>query len=396
MADLKELEAAFVKADAAGNAEDAQAFATEIKRLRAAPQEQGVLKTLSPFVRNVAGGPLGVLGNAVVQKVGQTLDRAAYDAGGKVTDMAAGSMSPEAAAGLGLAANVAVQSVPMLVGGAAGKAAAPAFERGARTVMQSALKPSRAAIDSGKADQAITTLLDRGINASEGGASVLRAKIDVLGNEVKDILQRYPFESIDKAKVTEAFAGAFDKAIKQGTPQSDLAIINKAMQEFLSHPLFATSSKIPVQLAQEIKQGVWRKLGDKSFGKGLVPDAERDAQKAIGSGLRKEIESAVPAVAPINAEQGELLNALKQVQRRAGIEGNKNIVGLGALSPSIEHALIWALDRSPAGKSLLARAMHSGSEQIPSTIGKGVGAFAGPYLGREPRSLQELLERQQK
>jgi hypothetical protein len=72
---------------------------------------------------------------------------------------------------------------------------------------------------------------------------------------------------------------------------------------------------------------------------------------------------------------------MKLVEKRAGIEGNKNIVGLGALSPSLESFLVWMLDRYPAGKSVLARMMHSGQETIPSAAGNVAGGVAGGYSG---------------
>ena len=56
MADLKDLEAAFVKADEAGNAEDAQAFATEIKRMRAQPEPvRNRLVTRNALYKGAAG-----------------------------------------------------------------------------------------------------------------------------------------------------------------------------------------------------------------------------------------------------------------------------------------------------------------------------------------------------
>lgn len=59
MADLKELEAAFLKADEAGNAEDAQAFATEIKRMRTASPVQGAPMHTTAGLANFAAGTLG-------------------------------------------------------------------------------------------------------------------------------------------------------------------------------------------------------------------------------------------------------------------------------------------------------------------------------------------------
>lgn len=272
-------------------------------------------------------------------------------------------------------------SPSVLLGGAAGKTASPVMESGARRLMQSSLKPSRSAIDSGKADQAITTLLDEGINATAAGAETLRGKVNALQDEVSAILAKHPEATVDKQKVLNAFDGLLEKTLKQGTPQDDMAIIRKVMLEFGQHPLLKDSATIPVQLAQEIKQGIWRKLGEKSFGKGLVPDTARDSQKVLGSGLRAGIEEAAPEVGPLNAKTGEFLNAMKLVEKRSGIEGNKNIVGLGTLSPSLESFLVWMLDRYPAGKSVLARMMHSGQEQIPAAAGNVAGGVAGGSSG---------------
>ncbi len=57
MATLPELEAAFLKADDAGNAEDAQAFATEIKRLRAAPTSSNTAVANSAVGKGIAAIP---------------------------------------------------------------------------------------------------------------------------------------------------------------------------------------------------------------------------------------------------------------------------------------------------------------------------------------------------
>jgi hypothetical protein len=52
---MQELEAAFVKADDAGNAEDAQAFATEIKRMRAVPASSNTAVTRDALYKGAAG-----------------------------------------------------------------------------------------------------------------------------------------------------------------------------------------------------------------------------------------------------------------------------------------------------------------------------------------------------
>lgn len=330
---------------------------------------------------------LAIPGGAAMKFL-QALDHAAYNAGGKVTDVASNlGASPEVAAATGTAANVGIQTIPSLVGGQAMKPAAAASEWLGRRIMQSALKPNQLARTSGNAEKAITTLMDEGINATEGGAAALRDKISSLSNEVKTILQKYPEGTVDKHKVADALAGAYEKALQHPTPQADLKILDQAVNDFLSW----NPQKIPVQQAQEMKQAVWKKLGERSFGKGLVPDAARDAEKSFGSGLRQGIEEVAPEVGPRNAKQGELINALKQVERRTGVEGNKNIIGLGALSPSSESALAWIIDRSPAAKSMLAHYLHSHFD--PVTVGQVAGAgYGSMFMGRpEEGSLEKII-----
>lgn len=75
MADLKELEAAFLKADDAGNAEDAQAFATEIRRLRAVPASTNTQVAGSASAKG-ASGLIDTVLNAPTNLL--NLGRAAY------------------------------------------------------------------------------------------------------------------------------------------------------------------------------------------------------------------------------------------------------------------------------------------------------------------------------
>jgi hypothetical protein len=236
-----------------------------------AAQIANAAATLSPMGAIAKGGAAALKG----------LDELAYKAGGAVTDLAAGNVPPEVAAGLGAATNM---SPSVLFGGAGAKQAAPLMESGARRLMQSSLKPSRSAIDSGKADKAITTLLDEGINATASGAETLRGKVNALQDEVGAILAKHPEATVDKQKVLDAFDGLLEKTLKQGTPQDDMAIIRKVMLEFGQHPLLKDSATIPVQLAQEIKQGIWRKLGESHSAKAWsqMPPATRRRFSALG------------------------------------------------------------------------------------------------------------------
>ena len=250
--------------------------------------------------------------------------------------------------------------------------------------MQSALKPDKAARDSGRAATAVQTLLDEGINVTKGGADILRNKVDDLVAEAETIIAKYPNARVDKQRVYDALADTVAKTMKQGTPQDQVATVNKAIMDFAQHPLLQGSPDIPIKLAQELKQGVWRRLKDSNFGTNVMPQAEKDAQKAIGRGLREGIEDVAPSIGPVNAQTKQFLDTLKLVEARAGSEGNKNIIGLGALSPSMHNFLAWMLDRYPAGKSMLARYFYTHS--YPEMAGRAAGAATGAALGSSPKN----------
>lgn len=312
------------------------------------------------------------------------MQRFLYEAGGRATDVLSGAgASPEVAAAGGYATNLAGQVATTFLGGGAGAKLEPAAQAIGKRLMQSALKPDKAARESGRGATAVQTLLDEGINVTGGGAEILRGKVDDLVGVVDGILARHPNAQVDKQAVYDVLSDSVAKAMRQGTPQSEVAILNKAAMDFAQHPLLQQSGTIPVQLAQELKQGVWRRLKDPAFAKGVVPQGERDAQKAIGSGLRQGIEDVLPQVGPVNADTKKFLDTLKLVEQRAGAEGNKNIIGLGALSPNMHNFLAWMLDRYPAGKSMLARYFYTHAD--PEMAGRAAGATLGSQLGQPPK-----------
>ena len=312
------------------------------------------------------------------------LDRGIYQAGGKVTDVLAGAGLPaEVAAGGGYLANLGLQLGSTMFGGGAGAKLEPAAQKLGMSLMTRALKPDKAARVSGQGETAVKTLLEEGLNVTRGGAEVLRDKVDDLQATVAQILDRYPNATVDKQRVYDALSDSISRATKQGTPQDEVATLNRAVMDFAQHPLLQSSDRIPVKLAQELKQGVWRRLKDPAFAKGVAPSGARDAQKAIGSGLRQGIEDVAPEVGPINAETKKFLDTLKLVETRAGAEGNKNLMGIGAISPSMHNFLAWMLDRYPAGKSMLARYFYSHAD--PEMVGRAAGAALGAQSGQPPR-----------
>lgn len=346
------------------------------------PPKESLLSGVGRYAgRMLMGGPLGAAGAAINDYTTKMLNKAAYEGGGIATDVAAKFMPPEAAAGVGLAANVGIQSIPMFVGGMIGKAAQPSMEASAKRVMQSALKPTIADLRTGKAASAIDTLLKEGANVTPGGVAKLRAKIYNLNGEITKAVEASP-ATIDKRAVAEELRGTLDKFTKQVNPGADTAAIESAWTQFLQHPLLAGKNEIPVQLAQEMKQGTYRALGQKSYGE--LKGASTEAQKALARGLKNEISAAVPEVAALNKSESELLNALSVAERRVLVGMNNNPMSLSLLTDSPGKMALFLADKSDAFKSIFARMLNAGSERIPVTVGQ----VAGGALNQLPNSPQ--------
>jgi len=317
---------------------------------------------------------LSAIPGGAALKAGNLLEHAAYNAGGRVTDALSGIAPPEVAAGVGAAANVGVQALPSVIGGKAMRMAAPALERGAKQLMQSALKPAKKALETGKAARAIDTMLKEGINVTPEGVAQLRTQISGLNDEIAQAINNSTAK-VDKGAVTRYLQEALGKFEKQVTPQADIKVIEKAWNQFLSHPLLAGKSEIAVQLAQQLKQGTYRALGSKSYGE--LKGAEIEAQKALARGLKDEIARVVPGIERLNKAESELLNAEALASARVLMDSNKNPLGLGWLAKHPASWLGFAVDRSPFLKSLLARGLYAGKEQIPVTAGRVAGAAYG-------------------
>ena len=358
----------------------------------AAPQEDSFgLGDVLTMAKDVAmkGGPLalpGLMAGPGMTTVNKAIEKGAYKAGGAVTDLAAGHMSPEMAALLGYGTNVGVQAIPVIAGGMLGGKAAPVMERGAEELMQSALKPSATALRTGKGARAVKTLLKKGVNVTPGGVQKLQAEIDKLNEAITQAVARSP-ESVDKVQVANRLRDALQKFKMQVNPQADVKTINRAWDEFINHPLLTGKERIPVQLAQQLKQGTYKVLGGEAYG--ARGQASTEAQKALARGLKEEIAKVVPNIDKLNKDESELLNALELTANRVLMDANKNPMGLGWLAMHPGTWLGFAADRSPLVKSLLARLISSGKTIVPQTAGQVVGAGAGAALGIPPLSLPQ-------
>lgn len=334
-------------------------------------------------------GPLGIAYGA--SKIGNELiEHSAYNAGGAVADTAAKFTSPETAAKLGVAANVGVQAIPVLAGGALGKAVAPAVGLGevAKDTMQSALKPTYEALRTGKAAKAIDTMFEEGINVSKGGVAQLRARINSLNDQIVEAIKNSP-ATVDKDRVASGLAGelarlkgAVNGAYEgmQVNPQEKIKALEDAWTKFINQPALLGKDAMPVQMAQKMKQGTYKDLGEKAYGE--MKGADIEAQKTLARGLKDEIAQAVPGVAGLNAEESKLLGALSVVERRVLMEANKNPMGLALLAKNPEAWAGFMADRSALFKSLAARMLNANKDTIPVAAGSALGAVGGFQAGR--------------
>lgn len=297
-----------------------------------------------------------------------SIDKATYSAGGRVTDLASkAGLPPSVAGAAGYAANVGIQAAPMAVGGATRALAGP-IRNVARDLMQSALKPTIKTLKNGDAAVAIDTMLERGINPTKGGVELLKGKISELNDEIKNAI-RNSTETVNKAQVGKTLLDLFNKFKSQVNPQADLDAIKKAWMEFRNHPLLAGKSEIPVQVAQDIKQGTYKQLSKKY---GEMGSADVEAQKTLARGLKEGIAEKVPGIASLNAEETNLIKTLGVVERRALMELNKNPAGLALLAGHPGSFAAFMADKSALFKSLAARMIYSGAEAIPAATTEAV------------------------
>lgn len=322
------------------------------------------LKYVTPG--GIAGKLLGAQNEAV--------DKAAYGLGEKATDFASSlGASPEVAGGAGYLANLGTQMIPMALGGAAARIPGQAV---GRSLMQSAIKPTIADLQTGKAGRAVETMLREGRNPTEGGVLALRNEATNLGGQVSSILRNSP-ETVSRVAAAQRVAPVLQREATQAAPSTGMNSINGVLDEFLgiNHPVLGAADRVPVDMAHRVKQGIYRSIGDRAYGS--VSNAQTEAEKAIARGLREDIAAAVPQVAPLTARQSELLNAANVSNRRALLAGNNNPTGLMSLANNPASALGFLADRSTLVKSLLARLAYSGSPSLGRMAGGAVGAYSG-------------------
>lgn len=206
--------------------------------------EPSAFDKVSSAVKNVAqiaspGALISSAANYGLSKGAQLLDHLGYGAGGYVTDKAAPYVPPEVAAGLGTAANLAVQTVPSMVAGNMAGRAAPMVSSAAENLMRRSLKAPLSALESGDAQKAARTMLDEGVSLTSGGSNKLQNNINGLNSQIDSAITKSPatINVDDVVKRADPVVSSIRHQIG-GAP--DLASARKIIEEFKNGELFAS------------------------------------------------------------------------------------------------------------------------------------------------------------
>jgi len=184
--------------------------------------------------------------------------------------------------------------------------------------------------------------------------------------------------NIERVPEAQAAAAEFERIAKLRAYEQEIAQLE------LKQHLASGGSGIPIQTAQDLKQGLQQNLKDKY---GTLHNADEATQKAIAYTLRMGIEKAAPEVTPLNARAAEIWNALNVMERRVATGGNNNPIPLGAALSSMHNPawgagmIINGLDLS---KSALARMLYTGGKAAPAA-GAVTGAGLAALLKDEPQ-----------
>ncbi len=319
----------------------------------------------SPMLPPLVSGRLGIHGPRQPRKedpgsVLRAINEVPYEAGGTVTDIAKRlGTGPEIAAGAGTATNVGLEAIPMLFGGEALKAGVPLKDLG-QWFMEKALGATMKDMESGKAARAATTMLEEGVSPTKSGVETLRARGNALNEEVTNLIANAKGQTIDKGAVASRINDVISRIERtQATPQDARASAERVYDQFLSNGVIPKN--IPVEQAQEVKQGIYKMLKEKY---GELGSETVESQKALARGMKEELEKSIPEIADKNSKASELWNALNVAERKALLESRKHIAGIAGMM--IQHPgpfMAMMADRSAAFKSLLGRMVYSGGAQ---------------------------------
>lgn len=243
-------------------------------------------------------------------------------------------------------------------------------------LMQSAVKPTLSVLDEYRttAPKLVKTLLDEGINVTDGGLAKLQQLFGETNRQIRQAVEEAP-GLIEKPTVAARALETAGRFAKQTNPTKDLQTVGDTVEEFLNHPVYPGALTVPE--AQALKTGTYREIGKKY---GEVSSAGIETQKALARGLKEEVAAKVPGIAKLNQRDSDLMAAMDATGRRVALSGNKDPVGFAWVTANPTTFIAALIDRNPAVKSMIARGLYnsagSAAKVSPQLIRAAVTAIA--------------------
>jgi hypothetical protein len=224
----------------------------------------------------------------------------------------------------------------------------------ARRMYQGALKPTKAVVSrtpGGEAALAETGLRE-GLTVSRGGVEKATNLISELDDAVTQAIQGSN-ATVSRNAVSQRLNDTFDTFSRQVNPQGDLQQIRNVGRNFRR----ANPAQMPVQRAQELKQGTYKAQAKKY---GQQAGAESEAEKTLARGLKEEISRAVPEVEPLNSRQAQIIQVRKALEDATRRTGNRDTIGLTDVIAATSNPRLLAatIGMRAVPQSLAARALN--------------------------------------
>ncbi len=288
----------------------------------------------------------------------------------------------------GAAKDIGTEAAMQAIYELGGEGISRGLSSGANAVYRGYLKPSLAKQSVGKADQIVKTALDEALPITKAGQGQAARVMSDLRQQVDQILASTP-GTVDLHQVAEkvrAFAKA--KYFKPGTPSADYEAALAVADSLDKHPALglppgAQPSRVSVDLqtANQTKRGLDTSIGESNFG--MERGATKTTQKYARREMRQGIEAQAPAVGPLNAREGRLIDAAKTIARAVGRESNKSpLIGVNTLASAAFGAeeykrtgnpymsAVWAL----GARGALTPAVMSRAAIVAARMGRLPGA----------------------
>lgn len=336
---------------------------------------------LAQFYGDRYGSVEGVKNALATDPVGVGLDAfgVASMGGGALGKLGAVANMPKVAAAGEAMTNLGRFGDPMFY---AGKAASAMDVP--EKLYASALKPS-ATMTVDSRSKMIQAALDEGIPVSRKGLDGANKIISQSGDAVTQLVNDAAARGVG-VSVNDSAAPVRNVLAQAVANPSDLNGARNVLAEFMDtyNPLHQAGydTFIPVNTANEIKRNLWDEVGNKMGKIDATSGYTADAKKALGRGLRQQVETAVPDVVPLNQRMSPLMDLRPQLERALNRSENWNLIGLGALGGGIAGIGLDAMGAAGHGSLLGFPAGALAMKAIESPLSKSQVGIALNQMGK--------------